>query len=460
MFKIDFKKKIHVFFTGIGGISMSALAEILLEQGFIVSGSDIKYSELTKKLEAQGIDIAYEQTSKNITDEIELLVYTAAVKEDHPELAKAKELGIPTMKRAELLGQIMANYKTAIGVSGTHGKTTTTSMLSQILMDGKLDPTVLVGGMLSSIHGNLRIGNSGCFVTEACEYTNSFLSFFPTIEIILNIAEDHMDFFKDIDDIRSSFRQYTRLLPENGILIINGDIEPLSYFTQGLNCKVITFGSNPDTCNYSAVHITYDELARGHYDLTKNGEILGHIELGVTGLHNIYNSLSAIAAAFELGLSLPVIQEALRRYTGTDRRFQKKGEFNSVTIIDDYAHHPDEIRTTLETAKNYPHNKIWCVFQPHTYTRTNAFLKEFASSLNLADHVVLADIYAAREKNTIGISSKDLLTELKKYNIESDYFPSFEEIEKFLQKSCQPGDLLITMGAGDIVKVGERLLGQ
>lgn len=458
MFKIDFKKKIHVFFTGIGGISMSALAEILLEQGFTVSGSDIKCSDLTKKLENKGVHIAYEQTMDNITEAVDLLVYTAAVKEDHPELVKAQELGIPTLTRAKLLGQIMANYKTAIGVSGTHGKTTTTSMLSQILTDTRQDPTVLVGGMLSSINGNLRIGNSDCFVTEACEYTNSFLSFFPTIEIILNIAEDHMDFFKDIDDIRSSFYQYTRILPEDGTLIINGDIEELSYFTDSLQCKFITFGSNPDTCNYSAVNITYDEFARGQYDLTKDGQIIGHIQLGVTGLHNIYNSLSAIAAAFELGLSLPDIQEALKHYTGTDRRFQKKGTFHDVTVIDDYAHHPDEIRTTLQTAKNYPHHKIWCVFQPHTYTRTKAFLKEFASSLSLADHVVLADIYAAREKNTLGISSQDLLTELKKYDIESDYFPSFEEIEKFLQKSCQPGDLLITMGAGDIVLVGEHLL--
>lgn len=458
MFKIDFKKKIHVFFTGIGGISMSALAEILLDKGFVISGSDMKRSDLTNLLESKGIRIAYEQTEKNITDDIDLLVYTAAVKEDHPELAKATRMGIPIMKRAELLGQIMANYHVAIGVSGTHGKTTTTSMLSQILMDGQQDPTVLVGGMLSSINGNLRIGNSDCFITEACEYTNSFLSFAPTMEIILNIAEDHMDFFKDIDDIRSSFYQYTRLLPGDGTLIINGDIDNLSYFTDGLDCDVITFGSNPKTCDYSAIHITYDNFARGSYDLTKNGEVIGHIELGVTGLHNIYNSLSAIAVAQKLGLSLPIIQEALKSYSGTDRRFQKKGEFNGVTVIDDYAHHPDEIRATLQAAKNFPHKKIWCAFQPHTYTRTKAFLKDFASALSLADHVVLADIYAAREKNTLGISSEDLLHELQSYDMESDYFPSFEEIEKFLQKNCQPGDLLITMGAGDIVLVGEHLI--
>ncbi len=458
MFKIDFEKKLHVFFTGIGGISMSALAEILLHNGFTISGSDMKSSALTQSLEAKGIHIAYSQISENITSDIDLLVYTAAVKDDHPELVKARELGIPTMSRARLLGQIMKNYNVAIGVSGTHGKTTTTGMLAQILMEGEKDPTVLVGGMLRSIDGNLRIGHSDTFITEACEYTNSFHSFFPSMEIILNIGEDHLDFFKDLEDIRSSFKTYIELLPADGTLIINGDIENLDYFTTATNCDVITFGSNPDKCTYSAVNITYDEVARGSFDLTKDGKVIGHIELGVTGLHNIYNSLSTIAAALKLGISLPVIAQGLKLYSGTDRRFQKKGEFQGVTVIDDYAHHPDEIRATLETAKNVPHNNIWCVFQPHTYTRTQAFLVEFGETLALADKVVLADIYAAREKNTIGITSADVKMQVEKHGTTCYHLPSFEEIEKFLKENCQPGDLLITMGAGDIVLVGEHLV--
>ncbi len=449
-------KKVH--FIGIGGISMSALAEILLSKNMEVSGSDRTPSHITRHLEAAGAKINYGHSKDNITKDMDLVVFTAAISEDNEELLAAKAANIPTMVRAKFLGMLMKEYKTAIGVSGTHGKTTTTSMISHVLLEGNSDPTILVGGMLDSIGGNLRIGHSETFLTEACEYTNSFLEFFPTFAIILNVAEDHMDFFKDIDDIRKSFLKYAQTVPSDGTVIINSDIPDLNYFTDNLDCEIITFGSDIKNSTYSADNITYDQNACCSYDLIKNGTIIDHITLNVTGLHNVYNSLSAIAIGFLSGFSMDTIKKGLLSYSGTARRFQKKGEFNGVTVIDDYAHHPDEIKATLETAKKYPHRDIWCVFQPHTYTRTHAFLKDFATTLSIADHVVLADIYAAREKNTLGISSDDVLNELKKLGCDAYYLPDFKAIEKFIFEKCINGDLLITMGAGNIVEVGENLI--
>lgn len=458
MYQINFNRKGHVHFTGIGGISMSALAEILISEGFTVSGSDSKESALTKHLISLGAHIVYEQTSENITENIDVLVYTAAVKPDNPELVAAKSLSVPTLTRAELLGQIMKNYKTAICVSGTHGKTTTTSMISQILLEEDCDPTILVGGLFNPIGGNARIGKSGAFITEACEYTNSFLSFFPTTSVILNVREDHMDFFKDIDDIRNSFRKFAELTPKDGFVIINSDIDNLDYFTGNLNCKVITFGLSPEKSCYCAANIKYNQFACAEYDLTENGNIMAHIELKVPGEHNLLNSLAAAATCRSEGISYDIIAKGLEKYTGTDRRFQFKGNVNGINIIDDYAHHPDEISATLRTAQNYPHNNLWCVFQPHTYSRTKAFLKDFASSLSIADKVILADIYPARETDNLGISSETLLNELKSAGCDAYYFHSFSEIEEFILKNCINDDLLITMGAGDVVLIGEELI--
>ena len=460
MYKIDFSDRIHVHFIGIGGISMSALAEILLNKGFFVSGSDIKESELTRKLVDLGANINIGHRARNINDTIDLVVYTAAVKDDNPEIIASKAMGVSLMPRAQLLGQIMKNYKNAIGVAGTHGKTSTTSMLSQILLASESDPTILVGGILKSIDGNIRIGHSENFITEACEYTNSFLSFSPTISLILNISADHLDFFKDINDIRKSFKDYAGLLPSDGALIINSDIDNYKYIIQGLEAEVITVGSDPKKSTYSPTNISYDDYANASYDLVFNNEIIDRINLSVPGIHNIYNSLAALAAARSMGIPLDVIKQALYNFNGCDRRFQYKGSIGGVTIIDDYAHHPDEIKATLDAAGNYPHKNLWCVFQPHTYTRTKNFLKEFAVALSAADKVVLADIYSAREKNTLNISSKDLKDELEKLGTEVYYFPSFDDIENFLLQNCINGDLLITMGAGDIVLIGERLLGQ
>lgn len=457
MYKIDFNRPIRIHFMGIGGISMSGLAEVLLERGFTITGSDMKASPITKKLESHGAAIVYGQKAENITDDMDLVVYTAAIHPDNPEFQAVIQKGIPHMDRAELLGQIMSNYKNSIAVSGTHGKTTTTSMLSLIMLAGACDPTISVGGILKDIDGNIRVGRSQNFITEACEYTNSFLKFNPRIELILNVDADHLDFFKDLNDIRHSFRLFAEKLDKDGILIINGEIRDLSFFTEGLPCKIITYGLEADD-NYTAKNISFNEYACGSYDLYVNGEKADHITLNVTGLHNVSNSLAAIAAARELGISMEHIKSGLMNFKGTDRRFEYKGEINGITILDDYAHHPTEIEATLTAAKNYPHRKIWCAFQPHTYTRTKALLKEFGRALSLADHVVLADIYAAREADTGEIHSRDLQAEIRAHGTAADYFSTFKEIENFLLENCSPGDLVITMGAGDIVTVGEELL--
>lgn len=457
MYHINFNIPEKIHFMGIGGISMSGLAEILLDRGFTICGSDRAPSAITKHLEAKGVHIAYGQCAQNITDDIDAVVYTAAIHPDNPEFAEAVKKGIPMLDRAELLGQMMSHYKNSVAVAGTHGKTTTTSMLTHIFLQAKTDPTISVGGILKAIHGNIRIGRSENFITEACEYTNSFLKFNPKIEVILNIEEDHLDFFKDIDDIRHSFKAFAEKLPDDGTLIINGEIDNIGEITENLKCRVITYGLK-DCFEYHAKNITFNELGAGRFDLYHNGTYIDHIELSVTGLHNVSNALSAVATAEALHLPFEAVKAGLKAFEGTDRRFEYKGEFNGVTVIDDYAHHPTEIAATLTAAKNYPHKDIWCVFQPHTYTRTKAFLHEFAEALSLADKVVLADIFAARENDPGDIHSTDIQKLIEKKGVPVYYFPSFEEIEKFLSEKCTHGDLLITMGAGDVVNIGENLL--
>ncbi len=458
MYQIDFSNPIHIHFIGIGGISMSGLAEILLTEGFTVSGSDMHRSPLTETLEQKGITVSYRQTPANLTDDIDLIVHTAAIGAGNPELSAAVEKGIPCLTRAQLLGQMMRNYKMPVAVSGTHGKTTTTSMIAEILLKADTDPTLSIGGILRSIGGNIRIGKSDYFVTEACEYTNSFLEFFPKIGIILNIEEDHLDFFHGIDEIRDSFHRFAALLPEDGTLIVNGTIDGLETVIKKLPCRIITFGDDP-SFDYSFDHLTFDDAACPAFTLHTRGGQTRTVTLSVPGEHNVYNALAALALSDLLGLPTDTVLDALRDFHGTDRRFEYKGQIGGVTVIDDYAHHPTEITATLQAAQNYPHNTLWCVFQPHTYSRTKAFLPEFAQALALADRVVLADIYAAREKDTLGVSSRMLQDEIRRLGKECAYFPSFDEIENFLLENCSVGDLLITMGAGDVVKIGENLLG-
>ena len=457
MYKLNFHEPIQIHFIGIGGISMSGLAEILLDENFTVTGSDAKESDLTRHLAQRGARIYLGQRAENITPETQAVVYTAAIHPDNPEYAAAKNAGIPMLTRAELLGQIMANYRDSIAVSGTHGKTTTTSMIADILLEASMDPTISVGGILDSIGGNIRVGNSEFFLTEACEYTNSFLNFYPKYSIILNIEADHLDFFKDLDDIRHSFHRFASNTAPDGTLILNGAIPNLSEITEGLNQKVVTFGLKAD-CDVYAEDISFNDKGCATFSAIVSGQKIGTFTLYVPGTHNIANALAAIALSTELGLSVETIQKGLCVFHGTDRRFQFKGKLGDVTIIDDYAHHPTEIKATLTAAQNYPHDRIICVFQPHTYTRTKSLFPDFVSALAMADVIVLADIYAARETDTLGVSSEQIRDELVKLGKEAYYFPSFQEIEEFLLKFCMNNDLLITMGAGDILKVGEHLL--
>lgn len=361
------------------------------------------------------------------------------------------------LTRAELLGQIMDNYDYSIAVAGTHGKTTTTSMISEILLAAQTDPTISVGGILSSIHGNLRVGDSEYFISEACEYTNSFLNFRPRYSIILNIEAEHLDFFKDINDIRHSFHEYASNTLAGGATIINGEIDRYEEIVAGLPQKIITYGFD-SKYDFYPENITYDDKACASFTAMRQGSPLFDVKLSVPGAHNVSNALAAIALSTTLGLNKESILTGLDKFGGADRRFQYKGKVNGVTIIDDYAHHPTEIRATLTAAQKYPHDRLVLCFQPHTYSRTKAFLNDFADVLSMADVVVLADIYAAREQNTYGISSKDILDLLLEKGVNAHYFPSFEEIEKFLSENCVNGDLLITMGAGNVVEIGEDLL--
>lgn len=457
MYQINFNTPIHIHFIGIGGISMSGLAEILLKEGFSVSGSDMKESKLTKALSEKGIQIFYGQKKENIIPGIQCVVYTAAISEDNEEYMAAKSAGLPMLSRAELLGQIMDNYKTSVAVAGTHGKTTTTSMISQILLEAQTDPTISVGAIVSALQGNLRIGNSELFVTEACEYTNSFLHFKPKYSIILNVEAEHLDFFKDLDDIRHSFRQFAANTSADGATIINGEIPDYEKLVAGLPQKIITYGFSQEF-DYYATDISYNHRACATFTAMHNGKPLCTIELNVPGQHNISNALCALALSMELALPMDAILSAFKKFSGADRRFQYKGTKNDITVIDDYAHHPTEIRASLTAAQNYPHQRLVLVFQPHTYSRTKAFLEDFAEVLQMADVIVLAEIYAAREQNTIGISSKDILSIIEKTHKEAYYFETFDEILKFLQKKCMHGDLLITMGAGNVVEIGESFL--
>ncbi len=465
MYQIDYRHPVHVYFCGIGGISMSGLASVLLGRGFPVTGSDSKLSPLTRQLEEAGASIFCPQKAENITEEIDVMICSAAIHPDNPEYAAAVSMGIPILTRAQLLGQIMEHYENSVAVAGTHGKTTVTSMLSCIMLSADLDPTISVGGMLKEIGGNIRVGHSGHFITEACEYTNSFLSLKPRCGIILNIEADHLDFFKDLDDIRHSFHRFAGNILPGGTLIMNSAIPRPEEITEGIDAKIITFGSadqDPaaqEQADYISAGITYDETGDGTFHVLHHGEDLGTFSLHIPGAHNISNAVCAIAAADQLGISMEDCRKGLDAFHGAERRFQVKGKLKSgATVIDDYAHHPTEIRATLNAARNYPHQKIWCVFQPHTYTRTKALMNDFADALCLADEVVLAPIYAARETDTLGISSDTLRQNIANRGTDAWYFPDFEKIEAFLRSHAKAGDLIITTGAGDVVRVGEELL--
>ena len=463
MYQIDFSTPSHVHFIGIGGISMSALAELLFKRGFTVSGSDAKQSPLTERLAAMGITVYYGQSAENLSKDVTFAVYTAAVHADNEEYAAAKEAGIPLLERAELLGQLTLQFPHTACVAGTHGKTSTTSLLSTMLLQAKLDPTIMVGGVLDSIGGNLHIGNPDYFVIEACEYTNSFLKFHPTDIIITNIEAEHLDFFKDLADIRSSFCRFISLLPEHGTLVMQGDIENPAELRAAApaSCTILTYGIGQGTdtsaYDYTALNISFNEQGFPSYDLWRQDTFLGRMSLRVTGEHNIQNSVAAAALALHYGAQPEDIAEALLHYTGTHRRFEYRGTVQGFSVYDDYAHHPTEITATLRAASHCRYRELWCVFQPHTYSRTRAFLDDFAEALSLADHIVLTEIYSAREDDPGDISSAHLAKKLKERGKDVYFISEFAEIETFLKKNCYPDDLLIIMGAGDVVSISNSL---
>lgn len=449
-------KKIHCI--GIGGIGLSGIAEILLSRGYEVSGSDMRESDITEKLIGDGANIFLGHRAKNV-EGADLVVYTVAVGDDNPELARARELGIPTVTRAQALGALMDEYDRSIAISGTHGKTTTTAMISLILMNAGKKPTVSVGGNLDEIGGNFHVGEKDFFVTEACEYRDSFLELKPNVEIILNIDSDHLDYFKDVEHIARSFDRFARLVPETGTVIAYDANPFVRNVIEGLP-NVITFGFSPGS-DYSASNIHFDNDGMPRFDVVCRGERLSRIELIIPGEHNILNALASFACCHMMGIDVATIEETLSQYKGIHRRFDILGRTSSgIRIIDDYAHHPTEIKATLAALKNMKHKQLWCLFQPHTYTRTLALLDDFSESFRNADKVVLAEIYAAREKNIYKISSKTLMNKIREYDPDADvyYFKSFEDIAQFVYNNAEEGDLVVTMGAGDIYRVGEMIM--
>lgn len=446
-----------VFFIGIGGISMSALAVILKNDGYCVAGSDFRDSDTVQSLIASGIPVVIGHRGESV-EGAGLVVYTAAVHEDNPELCRAKELGIPAIERAVLLGAMMKNYKYPVAVSGTHGKTTATSMLSHVLCESDLDPTILVGGVLPLIGGNMRDGGKEYFVTEACEYCGSFLKFFPLYSIILNIEEDHLDYFKDINDIIDCFSQFVAKTPVGGAVIANFDDAEVIKAVANNPAKTVSYGVNNKNCDYVAESIVFSDSGLPEFDVMENGKLFARIKLNVPGLHNVSNSLAVIAASRLLGVPKEGIAKGLLSFKGTNRRFEYKGTLNGAKVYDDYAHHPTEIKATLAAAKATGAKKVRCVFQPHTYTRSYALKDEFAESFYDCDDLIITDIYAAREPDTGLIHAKDLADAINEKSKNVKYIKDFSDVTKYFEETAQEGEIVFTMGAGDVYKIGEEII--
>ena len=453
-------KKIH--FIGICGISMSSLAQILHEQGWQVTGSDLRESEISKRLEAENIPVIFGQRAENITPDMELIVYTAAVHEDNPELMAARALAkekpeqCRVIERSVLLGEMIDTYEIPIGIAGTHGKTSTSSMLSYMFMEADRDPTVTIGGILQNFGTNFHIGHSPYIIYEACEYSDSFLEFRGKVNIITNVEAEHLDYFGTLERIQQSFHRFTEIMREDGVLVTGLDIAPLFSDFTGTH---YTVSLDDPEADYTCANVHHHEEGLGSsFDLIYHGTNLGTLNLYVPGRHYIFDAMCAAAAALSQGLPFDAIARGLSTYKSTKKRFEYKGTWNGVAIVDDYAHHPTEIRATLEAASEFPHKELYVAFQPHTYSRTKSFLPDFVKALSAADHVVLADIYAAREPDLHEVHSKDIMDGLTKIGVDCHYFPTFDEIEKFLLEKISPGDLLITMGAGTIVTIGESIL--
>ncbi|MBE5819231.1 MAG: UDP-N-acetylmuramate--L-alanine ligase [Clostridiales bacterium] len=452
----NLKKYKHIHMLGIGGISMSGIAEILHHWGFFVTGSDCTRTKITDRLSSHGIYVSIGQS--NLIDNADLVIYSAAIKENDPELVIAKAKGIHSIERCDFVGFLTRIFNDTIGISGTHGKTTTTSMVSLCFMEAGFDPTIQVGAILNDINGNYRVGNSDYFILEACEYVESFLKFSPKSAIILNIDNDHLDYFKDFEHIKSAFSKYVDLLPREGLLVINGDDESCLELRKSTSAKTITYGINNEKANFVARNITVNDFGCHRFDVYYNNRFYSEIKLSVPGIHNVSNALACIALCNAYGISKGDIKYALSKFKGASRRFEYVGSYNNIDVYDDYAHHPQEIKATSEALKNKKHRQSWVVFQPHTYSRTVSLLKDFAQSLLDFDNIIITDIYAAREKNIYNISSQDLVSEIKKLGKNSIYISSFEDITRYIKERACPNDIVLTMGAGTVVDISKMLL--
>ena len=444
--------KIH--FIGIGGVSMSSLAEIANENGYSVSGSDIKSTPLTYKLLNNGIDVSIGHKAENIKSP-ELVVYTAAISKDNEEYIAAVNSGAEVVERSVFLGELMKSYKHNCCVSGTHGKTTTTAMLSLIMLNTETDPTILVGGEVKELGSNYKIGSDNMLITESCEYVESFLKFYPETAIINNIEEDHLDYFKDLNHIKASFRKFAELIPSWGIIIANGMDNNVRDTLTGMD-NIKYFGTD-NNCDYIAKNVTYSNFGCGSYELYNKNEYVCNITLNVPGKHNVLNSLAAAALALHHNCGIEAIKKGLETFRGTGRRFEFKGKYNGADVFDDYAHHPTEIKTTLEACRNYNNKSVIAIFQPHTYTRTKALFDDFLKCFDNADKLILTDIYAAREKDTGLVSSKQLAEALKDNGVNVEYISEFDDIIDLLKQTINKDNLVITIGAGDVCNISSQL---
>ena len=444
---------VRVHLAGIGGVSMCPLAEVLQGMGLAVQGSDMNDSASVAHLRGLGIHVTIGHSAENLQD-CDLVIRTAAIKDENPEIAGAIARGIPVYERAQAWGAIMRQYRNALCISGTHGKTTTTSMATHIFMAAQADPTVMIGGTLPLLHhAGYRVGKGETIILESCEYCNSFLNFFPTVAVILNVAEDHLDFFRDLPDIERSFRAFAELVPHDGYVVANRDDPGARETLSGYEGSLLWFSLSDRSADCYADNVAFfDGLPT--FDIIIRGEKFAHVELQVGGSHNISNALAAACSAYLLGIGAKAVENGLGDFQGAGRRFEKKGSYHGADIYDDYAHHPDELHALLTMARQRPYARIICAFQPHTYSRTKALFDRFVEELRLPDITVLAEIYAARENNDIGISSQDLAREIPG----AVYCSSLDKVTDALARLAQPGDLILTGGAFDIFRAGERLV--
>ena len=434
---------------------MSGIAEILHNWGFTVTGSDLNKTDITDKLNDNGILVSIGHDLKNVHNS-DLVVYTAAVKQNNPELCEAKNLKIPTIERGDFLGIITKSYLNSIGISGTHGKTTTTSMVSLCFLEENLDPTIQVGAILKQLNGNYRVGNSDYLIIESCEYAGSFLNFHLKSAIILNIDNDHLDYFKTFENLKHSFEKYVAKLPANGFLVLNADDENCLELKNKSKAKIITYGIN-NNADFTAKNIEFNSNGFAKFNVYYKNEFYNTIKLSVPGIHNVSNALACISLCFSYGISKESIAKALLEFTGAHRRFEFMGKYNDANIFDDYGHHPAEILATVNGLKNIKHNNSWVVFQPHTYSRTKNLLEDFAKVLINFDNIIITDIYAAREENIYNISSHDLVDRIVTLGKKAVFISDFNEIANYLKSHIQPNDIVLTLGAGPIDKVSKIL---